>query len=187
MKILLVRNSVSGQSLLEKAFSRGNDVTTIPWDGFKDIDTSTFDLAVLSGSSNFPVVGNENQLVQELDFIRSTDMPVLGICYGSELITTAFGGTLKILPHKERGVIHVSIERTDPIFNGIDDLFVYEGHRWTIDTVPEGFIPLASSPHGIETIRHSSRIIYGLQFHPEKLQHETVGEQIVENFLALIR
>ena len=186
MKVLLVQNDVHSPKLLEKFFS-AEEVTVIPWDGFKSIDTSLFDFAVLSGSSRAPVVGNENELRDELNFIRQSTIPILGICYGFELIVTAFGGTLKRMAEKEQGVLTVEILLADPIFRGIESLFVYEGHRWIANSLPDTLIPLARSAHGIEAIKHRERCIYGFQFHPEKLERETEGRKILENFISLIR
>ncbi len=186
MRVLIVDNGTLAPALLERVFSN-HEITTRAWNELDGVslDKSNYDFAVLSGSSNFPVVSNEAYLEPEMNLIRAATIPILGICYGFELIVTAFGGTLKMLPKKEQGVAHMLALKEDPIFAGIKDLFVYEGHRWTVDTVPDSLIPLAESEHGIEAVRHVDSLIYGLQFHPEKLEHETAGEKIIANFIVL--
>ena len=182
MRALIVNNGTKDPTALTEAFPNAE---VISWNKLKEVNLANFDLAVLSGSSNFPVMGNESELAKELELIRLSPIPVLGICYGFELIVVAFGGTLKMLPHKENGVLELTVEGADPVFDGIDKLIVYEGHRWIADSIPESLIPLAKSPHGIEAVRHKDRLIYGFQFHPEKHLNETVGRRILDNFVSL--
>jgi len=186
MKVLIVNNSEQYPELLAECF-KDAEIKIISYSDLIDIDDSLFDCAVLSGSSNFPIVGNENEMLPELQFIRSTAKPVLGICYGFELIVVAFGGTLKMMDHKAQGVLEMRMTASDPIFRGVEKLFVYEGHHWVADTLPPSLLPLAESAHGIEAIRHTDRLIYGFQFHPEKLMRETEGSKVIKNFIEFVR
>src|SRR3989344_971803 len=111
MKVLLVDNDIQPQTLLARSFE-GNKIITVPWNNLKEIRLLDFDCVVLSGSSNFPIVGNENEMSEELDLIRSSPIPILGVCYGFELIVIAFGGTLKIMPKKEQGVLEMIIVKS---------------------------------------------------------------------------
>lgn len=185
MKVLIVDNDTKYPTLLAKSFD-GHDVSVVPWNGLHAIEPEQFDCAILSGSSNFPVVGHEDDLSSELELIRKSDLPILGICYGFELIVVAFGGTLKKMPERERGVLELEVVHRDPILDGVDSLFVYEGHRWGADALPDSLVPLAQSAHGIEAVKHADKCIYGLQFHPEKLMRETAGAQVLRNFMSLV-
>src|SRR3989344_719363 len=159
MHILLVDNTNTYPSLLAKSFS-ANEVTVVPWHEIGNVEVSNFDCAVLSGSSNFPVTGNEDEMSDELALIQTATFPILGICYGFELVVVAFGCRLKMMPKKEQGVSEMTVLNDDPILRGIEKLFVYEGHRWVADSLPDSLIPLAKSAHGIEGVRHKTRLVY---------------------------
>jgi len=183
MRGLIVDNGSKHLRLLREAF-RDADVIVVHWDDLKNFQTDGFDFAVLSGSGGFPVVGNERKLADELALIRSGALPILGICYGFEMIVSAFGGSLKRLDHKQKGEQELRIVVQDPIFSGIDRLVAHEGHRWIAETLPDDLVLLAESSSGIEAVKHRERLIYGLQFHPEK--SATQGRRIMENFMALV-
>lgn len=185
MNVLLVQNDIDSPHLLARAFSPAH-VQIVPRKELNTIHEGDFDFAVLSGSSDFPIVGNEVRLQSEIEFIKSSTLPMLGICFGFELIVAAFGGILERGENKEQGVLHISLDAADPIFDGIVEPFVYEGHHWHVHTVPESLVQLAHSSSGIEAVRHKDRPIYGLQFHPEKLQKETDGPRIIQNFVSIV-
>jgi GMP synthase (glutamine-hydrolysing) len=158
----------------------------VAWSDLDSVELSKYKLIVLSGSSGFPVSGHEAELAKEIDVIRFSSVPIVGICYGFELIVVAFGGKLKMLPEKESGIREVGILNQDDVFKGIATLKVYEGHRWVAEIVPEPLVPLAKSAHGVEAVKHTNRPIYGFQFHPEKHLDETVGQQILNNIKTLL-
>jgi GMP synthase (glutamine-hydrolysing) len=182
MKILLVDNN---SNLLEKlkTLIPGEEIVH-RWDDLENINSEEFDLIILSGGSMFQIVGNEEKLKDEIKIIKECKKPLIGICYGCELIVESFGGELDNLPENHKGVIGISVIQDDPIFGDIKSLRVYENHKWRIKTLPECFIPLAQSEHSIEVIRHKELPIYGLQFHPENMVDETDGEEIFLNLYA---
>ena len=148
--------------------------------------TEGVDIIVLSGSSGYPIVGNEQQLQKEMLLVRHSKVPVIGICYGCELIVNTFGGVLEQMNEKKKGIIDIEVIVPDPIFGGRQRFEVYEGHRWRIKELPVGFIDLARSKHGIEAVKHKELPIYGLQFHPEKFVDETYGDEILRNIIKQV-
>jgi para-aminobenzoate synthetase len=149
------------------------------------IDASVFDAVILSGGSQMPVMGNEQSFVTEISLIRNTAVPLIGICLGAELIGHAFGGKLRDLGEKRKGLIQIISTDEDSLLLENGRLFdVYEAHRWTIDRLPNEFRTLAQSDHGPEIIKHISRPIWGLQFHPEHLSESTLGDEIFLRILA---
>ncbi len=124
---------------------------------------------VLSGSSRFPITYNLEVLAPELRLIRECPSPLLGICFGAELIAVAYGGTLRDTGHKEKGIYDISVLVDDPLFLGKQSFRAYEAHRWTIDHITDDLELLASSAIGPEIIRHRTKPQYGFQFHPEKM------------------
>jgi len=185
MKVLIVNNDNEGPTELLQAFPGSGAVS---WDNLNGVGVSKFNLVVLSGVGNdhFPIVGHEMDLQKEFDLIRSHPLPILGICYGFELIIVTFGGTLVRLPAEEKGIRDLELLGHDKVFAGIDTLRVYEGHRWVARTVANPLVPLARSQHGIEAVKHKTLPIYGFQFHPEKHLDKTVGTIILRNFKAIV-
>lgn len=177
MKILLIDN---GTTLLNKLkeLIPGNEIVH-SYDDF-DKDTTNFDLVILSGGSKYQLVGNKDKFTKELDFIKNTDKPVIGICFGYELIAVAFGATLKELSENKKGIYEVEILDGNL---GEGKIKVCESHKWVIDKLPDVFEVLAKSDDGPEMIKHKEKPIYGLQFHPENFTEQTKGDEL---FLKLL-
>lgn len=149
---------------------------------FGDIQPASavgYDCVILSGSSQLPILGNESAFESEVTLIRNATIPVIGICLGAELIGHAFGATLRNLGEKRKGLIDItSTDEEGLLFEPGRRFSVYEAHRWALGVVPESFMVLAESDHGPEIIKHVSRPIWGLQFHPEHLTESTLGDEI---------
>jgi len=177
MKILLIDN---GTTLLNKLklLIPGDEITHT-YDDF-DADTNNFDLAILSGGSKYQLIGNEDKFEKEIDFIKNTKIPIIGICFGYELIALAFGASLKELSEVKKGMYEVQVI-DESLGAGI--IKVYESHRWVVERLPEIFKVLAVSEDGPEMIKHKDLPIYGIQFHPENLVEETGGDDL---FLKLL-
>lgn len=148
--------------------------------------TDDYDLVVLSGGKMKAVDASGSELRPEMSLILGATQPLIGICYGCELITKAFGGTLMRMPHTEHGVTRVDTHYHDPLFNGKKSLQVYENHRWRIRNLPPALLPLAVSDHGIEIIKHATRPIYGLQFHPENFVDKNEGDELFARLLDIV-
>jgi len=114
-------------------------------------------------------------------------IPILGICYGMQLITHLLGGKVSGAQHREYGYAELEILEQGELFLGIKAnnkrLSVWMSHGDRIEGLPEGFITLARSlnaPHA--AIADPKRKIYGVQFHPE-VAHTPSGMDILKNFL----
>ncbi len=172
MKILLIDN---GTTLLNKlkVLIPGKEIVH----SFADFDTDTtdFDVVILSGGSKYQLVGNEDIFKKEIDFIKNAKIPVIGICFGYELIVTAFGGTLKELSQDKKGMYEVRL-LDKSLGEGI--VRVFESHRWVVDMLPETFDVLGISNDGPEIIKHKNLPLYGFQFHPENFVEESEGDEL---------
>ena len=118
--------------------------------------------------------------------IYKLDLPILGICYGMQLIAHDLGGKVSG-SRAEYGTGVAEIEVRDPIFEGLDEREpVWMSHGDVIDELPEDVQALAYSQNSNSRIyaalRNSSGSIYGLQFHPE-VQHTIHGKQLLKNWL----
>ena len=119
--------------------------------------------------------------------LLSSEIPILGICYGMQLITYLLGGEVERGEKREYGPSMLYIDKEDPIFTSIDSpQRVWMSHSDLVTRLPDEFIPLA---HTEETpyaaIRHKKRAIYGVQFHPE-VSHTPCGKDLLRNFVYLI-
>ena len=111
-------------------------------------------------------------------------IPVLGICYGLQLIVERLGG--KVVPGNQRefGRAVVEVDQTDMLFSGLSNSFqAWMSHGDRVETLPPGFQTLARSGNIISAAGDSERRIWGLQFHPEVV-HTNNGTKILENFLT---
>lgn len=137
--------------------------------------------------------------------IREGDIPIIGFCGGHQFIGYAYdvpSGPLGQLPEgvddprpdvslgvmKEHGFTHVDVLRPNPLFQGLGNrpLF-WENHTWGMQDVPPGFTLLASNDVcRIQAIKHESRLVYGVQFHPEAYteEHED-GKVLLTSFFRM--
>ncbi len=115
-------------------------------------------------------------------------VPVLGICYGLQLMTAALKGVVKRGSRYEYGKTAFGItERkplfTDSFFNNDESPVGWMSHRDEVMVVPDGFKVFARSKNGaVAAMGHYSRNLYGLQFHPE-VSHTPGGMPIIKAFL----
>jgi len=148
------------------------------------------DLAILTGS-NFMLSKSDTQTVfqQEMDLVRKLDIPLLGICFGHQLIGVAYGTKVTDLGQTVRAFKEVKLLSEDPVFEGLPETIrVSESHRQALANVPKGFRHLAeSSTSRVEAIAHETRPIYGLQFHPERSDDKNPhGQLILQNFMRVV-
>ena len=149
------------------------------------------------------------------DVLHSTDLPVLGACGGHQLIGHVFTEdfrqvqTLADEPMRrlqpgepdwdpdyhpgwfvESGIQPVRIVRPDPLFAGLPEtVYVRQAHYCQVPGLPEDFVLLATSDNcRIQAMRHESKPIYGVQFHPEKYTEEYPhGRQMLQSFFNMAR
>ncbi len=186
MNIIITDNGTLRLEELTKLL-KGNEYQIVNVDKLDTIDTQSFDLAVLSGSSKFPIFGNESLYKNEVDLIKTSDMPIIGICLGFELICYAYGAKLEAMDYKKREIVEIQTTQPSQIFDNLPNFRVYKAHRWVIKDLPAELVELARSNDGVEVVKHKKREIYGFQFHPEMLPDETCGDEIFNNLLSMIR
>ena len=111
-------------------------------------------------------------------------IPVLGICYGMQLINQHFGGVVAPGRVGEYGEATVRLDPACPLFTGLEpEQRVLMSHGDSAQTTPQGFAVSATSPDAVGAIYHEERKIYGVQFHPE-VDLTPNGLVILRNFLT---
>jgi len=116
--------------------------------------------------------------------IFALGVPVLGICYGMQLICQILGGKVSASASREYGRAKLSIIAEDRLLHGLPrETTVWMSHGDQVDQVPGSFIALAKTNScPCAAVRHRDRDVYGLQFHPE-VTHTPHGAEILRNFL----
>jgi len=116
--------------------------------------------------------------------IYQLDIPILGICYGHQLLAYDLGGQVKIAPQREYGRALLKIKKPGQLFSGLKKIqTVWMSHGDKVTKLPKGFINLASSANcPIAAMVDPKRQFFGLQFHPE-VSHTENGQKIMDNFL----
>ncbi|MFQ6094149.1 MAG: glutamine-hydrolyzing GMP synthase [bacterium] len=114
-------------------------------------------------------------------------VPVLGICYGLQLMGHALGGEVQKATRREYGRAKLFVDDDTDLFCGLGrKLTVWMSHGDRLTKIPQGFEVIGHTDNGpIAAIRHPGRKIYGVQFHPEVV-HTPKGKEILHNFLFRI-
>jgi GMP synthase (glutamine-hydrolysing) len=128
----------------------------------------SFDGVIISGSQS-SVYDDHRPWIQELS--RWTEgaiadgLPILGVCWGHQLLAQILGGTVRGGSY-ELGYVEVDQERNDPIWDGLPDPFtVFATHSDHVVEMPPEARLLASNETGVQAFRHEQ--VYAVQFHPE--------------------
>jgi GMP synthase (glutamine-hydrolysing) len=116
--------------------------------------------------------------------LLTSGVPVLGICYGQQLMAHSLGGRVQKGDRGEYGLAQLDISNSDTILNGIEGRQqVWMSHRDVVAQAPDGFDVLASTETcAIAAISSPSRRLFAVQFHPE-VAHTPCGLTILKNFL----
>jgi len=115
------------------------------------------------------------------------DVPMLGICYGMQLLAREYGGSLERSQNREYGRARINVDQSTALFERIPDQSIaWMSHGDTIRKLPNGFEAIGSTADvSIAALQNRTRQIYGVQFHPEVV-HTEHGNTILNNFLSNI-
>ncbi len=154
------------------------------WAKAEDIRSKNPGAVILSGgpaSVTDPGAPALNPAILELG------VPVLGICYGLQLLAHTLGGRLARSEDREYGPAQLDIaDASCPLFTNLPrSARVWMSHGDKVDTPPPGFRILAGTPNlTVAAMADDRRRLYGVQFHPE-VHHTEIGVDLIKNFLAL--
>ncbi len=116
--------------------------------------------------------------------IFNMGIPVLGICYGMQLLASQLGGDVEASQLREYGRSYLTVLENDMLFAGLArEMQVWMSHGDSIKRVPEGFRITARTDNcSVAAMSFPERKLYGVQFHPE-VRHTSYGIEILKNFL----
>jgi len=124
------------------------------------------------------------------NFIYRKDIPILGICYGLQLIVQEFGGSIRFSEEREFGKREIFVSKNSPLLENVyfkkKKYSVWMSHSDHVDNLPNSFENIASTKTCNSVIVQNNKDkIYGVQFHPEVV-HTFKGKEIIKNFINKI-
>lgn len=184
MKVLIIDNGTKHLINLKRLLSI-YDVTILP---FSDnyLNPDQYGLIILSGGSSFAIAQNPEKFTNEMNLIKNSNIPIIGICEGCEIIAYTYGSKLESFEPKSKGIKEIEIIDKSQL-NFPSPIKVYEAHHWAIIKLGRKLLGIAKSVTGFEIIKHEEKPIYGLQFHPEMFVDETLGDEIFNKLITLTK
>ncbi|GEL78299.1 glutamine-hydrolyzing GMP synthase [Tenuibacillus multivorans] len=152
-----------------------NDVTA---EEIKEMNPSGI---ILSGGPNSVYSDDAYTIDPE---VYELGIPILGICYGMQLMAYNLGGSVKNAGKREYGKADIEVEASSSLFTALPDhQQVWMSHGDHVNQAPQGFTVDATNPScSIAAFSDEKRQFYGVQFHPE-VNHSEHGQEILKNFV----
>ena len=153
-----------------------------------DIDYNTIESfkpsgLILSGGPESAFIDDAPKPSKE---IYSMGLPILGICYGMQVMTEQLGGKVSPSNEREFGHANAKMEANSRLMQGIEidgEQPVWMSHGDRVEFLPEGFQTICTSANSPSAaMANEDKSFYGLQFHPE-VTHTSCGQRIIENFV----
>ncbi|MBL8152409.1 MAG: glutamine-hydrolyzing GMP synthase, partial [Blastocatellia bacterium] len=119
------------------------------------------------------------------DQLLKLNLPILGICYGFQLLANLLGGKVSPSQQREYGAANIEIVSKSRLFTDIGkSLPVWMSHGDYVSSLPSGFKIIAQTDNALAAAEDPVNHYYGLQFHPEVV-HTSCGKEILANFLSI--
>lgn len=168
---------------IEEIIDEFCDYTTIPILDFKQDDLTGMKGVILSGAPLLITEQNIEPYLEKTTWLKNSTIPVLGICFGHQLIGLTFGAFASRM-REDRDWQTIEVFEECILFDKLPTEFeMMEDHCETI-SIPSGFKLIASSDACVnEAMQHTSLPLFGVQFHPEVSGN--LGRVILENFYKL--
>jgi len=197
MTIIIINNYTDEKDFdrvkkIEEALNREGKNEVIIWH-FSEIESKEIpedlEAIILSGSrAHLQNKDVYSEYAAEVDLIIKANVPILGICFGHQLIAKAFGANIGSLSKFLEEPQNIKVVEPNEILKSWkvgDKLRVYQSHKDFVENVPPEFIRLAESEScKVEAMKHKTKPIYGIQAHVERATKENPdGYQIIRNFL----
>ena len=152
---------------------------TVDMKNLDKVNFYQFSHIVITGSPH--LLSKDKSLLDYFSFLKEVKIPVLGICFGLQLIALTYGADIKNGKNTKKDV-KIEFLKKDKLFSGLpSEIEFHENHQERV-SMPTEFIHLAKSEDSlVEAFKHKTKDIYGVQFHPECSGE--FGKIIFENFL----
>jgi GMP synthase-like glutamine amidotransferase len=186
MKVLIIDNNTQHIAKIKRLL-RDYDCMVVSAEDLGSVRAEEFDLIVLSGGRGRAVVRNRKYYILEREIISESNVPIIGICLGAQMIADVYGGRLERLGVRRRLYNKISFVDGSEYDLGHRINWVFQMHKWAIRKLPDMFRTHAVSGDGIELFEHASRPLYGMQFHPEVRYGSGHGAELFGKILLSIQ
>jgi len=193
-KVLAVNNYPTAERferLRSCIIENGIDVITTNWNESLVAKFNDFEGVILSGSPDMMSrKDTQEKFRREAEAVLDARVPILGVCFGHQLIAHAFGSSVVADAENVLRFVKTAILLDDPLFSGLPrEVSLLESRHEIVKALPEEFEKLAASETSpIAAMRHRKRTLYGVQFHPERYTAGSpAGKFVVRNFLGLLQ
>ncbi len=180
MLLVVDNGSVYTKNLSDFLAKKEIKFSTIPFFELKFSQTSQFDSIILSGRrKNDKEMNALNSKI--IKYAVLENKPLLGICYGAEILALTLGGTIRKTNEPYQGEQEVTILKENPLCSG--KIRVFESHNYEISRLNSKFYSVAKSNNCLyEIVQYGDSNIFGTQFHPEMSND---GHAIIESFVSI--
>ena len=194
VRVLVVNNYPTRDRVLtlERCLKgNGAEVDPLELGSVSPAKFDSHDGVVLSGS---PAMLSEARTVSkfqpEMDAVLESKSPIIGVCFGHQLLACAFGEEVVRDNKHVLEMVKTTVLEEDALFEGLPrSLMLMESRYEVVKSLPDGFTLLARSTKSrIATMKHPTRLLYGIQFHPERFTREHPdGNAVIGNFVRMLR
>ncbi len=123
----------------------------------------------------------------DLPYLQSLNVPILGVCYGMQLLSKKGGGSVASSNTREYGPAQLVVEGESPLFQNLSaNGQIWMSHSDTVKQLPPGAKVIGRNQDGVPVALQFSETCFGIQFHPE-VSHSHAGTQILGNFVAIAK
>jgi len=154
-------------------------------DAPEQIDPALATGIILGGAPILLTEIDYDSYIKRYSFLKTVNVPVLGICFGHQLIGLLYGAAV-YKGVAVRSVTEITVMNAATLLNGFEPAFMMQEDHTEGITLPPDFIVLAgSASYAVETMKHTERDVYGVQFHPEASGAN--GMRLFTNFCSLLK
>jgi GMP synthase (glutamine-hydrolysing) len=172
--------SIYTKSLLDFLYNKKIVFNTIPFDKVILSDLHKYSSIILSGRTrNIAFMNAVNSKI--IRHVVLEKKPLLGICYGAEILALTLGGTIKKMDNLHNGIQEIDVIKPNPICG--NKIKVFESHSYLVSKLDSCFEQIARSAYcKFEIFQYGDHKIFGTQFHPEMSDD---GKVLLEKFITI--
>jgi GMP synthase (glutamine-hydrolysing) len=182
--ILIVDFGSSKTPWIESTVLKNMDCQSVGYYDFDEEQLKNCDAVILSGAPILLTEVDQSPYVNAMSWIKTYDKPILGICFGHQLLGLLHGASVS-LQREDRDKQWIEVIAHNPLFDDLDNpMEMQEDHCEGI-SVPPGFVLSATSDATVnEAMHHKSKPFFGVQFHPEVSGPQ--GDLLLANFCKIV-